>query len=134
MRRCSREYLLWVHLWQLLLASKCFLCNDVRLAIYLSFLQYGWCGSTDLYCGKGCNAKFGKCNQATIASSIRSSVKSSSSIRASSPTDIPSTLPVSSDARCGSSFGGKTCLGSRWGDCCSQYNWCGSSKGMFLCY
>ncbi|KAF1847214.1 carbohydrate-binding module family 18 protein, partial [Cucurbitaria berberidis CBS 394.84] len=35
--------------------------------------------------------------------------------------------PVSTKARCGPSFGGQTCLGSRWGNCCSQYSYCGST-------
>ncbi|OAL55211.1 hypothetical protein IQ07DRAFT_498807, partial [Pyrenochaeta sp. DS3sAY3a] len=37
------------------------------------------------------------------------------------------TQAVSKDARCGPSFGGRTCLGSEWGDCCSQYSYCGST-------
>ncbi|KAH7355474.1 hypothetical protein BKA66DRAFT_385830, partial [Pyrenochaeta sp. MPI-SDFR-AT-0127] len=35
--------------------------------------------------------------------------------------------PVSQNARCGTSFGGQTCLGSQWGNCCSQYGYCGST-------
>ncbi|KAF2025907.1 hypothetical protein EK21DRAFT_26115, partial [Setomelanomma holmii] len=35
--------------------------------------------------------------------------------------------PVSQDARCGAIFGGQTCLGSLWGNCCSQYNYCGNA-------
>jgi hypothetical protein len=33
---------------------------------------------------------------------------------------------VSTDGSCGGS-GGKTCAGSSFGNCCSQYGWCGSS-------
>ncbi|OAL52673.1 hypothetical protein IQ07DRAFT_490147, partial [Pyrenochaeta sp. DS3sAY3a] len=36
--------------------------------------------------------------------------------------------PVSKNARCGQAFGGQTCQGSKWGNCCSQYNYCGSTK------
>ncbi|OAL03742.1 hypothetical protein IQ06DRAFT_374813 [Phaeosphaeriaceae sp. SRC1lsM3a] len=34
---------------------------------------------------------------------------------------------VSKDARCGSVGNGSTCLNSRWGSCCSRYNYCGST-------
>ncbi|KAF2023810.1 hypothetical protein EK21DRAFT_49335, partial [Setomelanomma holmii] len=35
-------------------------------------------------------------------------------------------LSVSKTGRCGSEFG-LTCLGSKFGSCCSQYSYCGSS-------
>ncbi|KAH5438066.1 hypothetical protein HBI47_058690 [Parastagonospora nodorum] len=79
--------------------------------------QYGWCGSKPEYCGKGCNPGFGTCNKLSAASS-------SIVIK---PTQTPA-VPVSTNARCGSSFGGRTCQGSQWGNCCSQYSWCGSTK------
>jgi len=61
--------------------------------------QYGSCGSTDLYCGAGCNSAYGNC------SSSRS---------------------VSTDGTCAKN--GKTCTGSQWGDCCSQEGYCGKSS------
>ncbi|KAF2488666.1 hypothetical protein BU16DRAFT_434200, partial [Lophium mytilinum] len=36
--------------------------------------------------------------------------------------------PVSKDGRCGAGFGGTTCLGSKWGNCCSDCHHCGSSS------
>ncbi|KAF2752273.1 carbohydrate-binding module family 18 protein, partial [Sporormia fimetaria CBS 119925] len=36
--------------------------------------------------------------------------------------------PVSRNARCGNGFGGQTCLGSRYGNCCSQYSYCGTGR------
>ncbi|EAT88523.1 hypothetical protein HBI56_127470 [Parastagonospora nodorum] len=36
--------------------------------------------------------------------------------------------PVSKNARCGEKFGGATCQGSKWGNCCSPYGYCGSGK------
>ncbi|KAH7356170.1 hypothetical protein BKA66DRAFT_400422, partial [Pyrenochaeta sp. MPI-SDFR-AT-0127] len=36
--------------------------------------------------------------------------------------------PVSRNARCGKGFGGQTCQGSKWGNCCSQYGYCGSTR------
>ncbi|KAF2848130.1 carbohydrate-binding module family 18 protein, partial [Plenodomus tracheiphilus IPT5] len=45
--------------------------------------------------------------------------------------------PISKNGRCGSAFGGQICQGSTYGDCCSQYNWCGRTsdhcKASFGC-
>jgi hypothetical protein len=35
---------------------------------------------------------------------------------------------VSETSRCGADYGGLTCAGSKFGDCCSQYNYCGSTS------
>ncbi|KAF1968220.1 hypothetical protein BU23DRAFT_515106, partial [Bimuria novae-zelandiae CBS 107.79] len=43
-------------------------------------------------------------------------------------TGVEASKPVSKNARCGSKFGGATCQGSKWGNCCSQNGYCGSSK------
>jgi hypothetical protein len=68
---------------------------------------------------------------ATISSTIRQTPSSTStSIKASSSTTgipLPSqntTLPISVDATCGAASN-HTCLGSAFGSCCSQWNWCG---------
>ncbi|KAF2850787.1 carbohydrate-binding module family 18 protein, partial [Plenodomus tracheiphilus IPT5] len=44
-------------------------------------------------------------------------------------TPVPSapSAPISQNARCGASFGGQTCQGSKYGNCCSNHNYCGSS-------
>lgn len=34
---------------------------------------------------------------------------------------------ISIDGRCGYEVS-RTCLGSRWGDCCSGYGWCGRKE------
>jgi peptidoglycan/xylan/chitin deacetylase (PgdA/CDA1 family) len=44
----------------------------------------------------------------------------------SSPSPQPGGGSVSTDGSCGGS-GGKTCANSVFGNCCSQYGWCGSS-------
>ncbi|KAL6703257.1 hypothetical protein ACN47E_010045 [Coniothyrium glycines] len=77
--------------------------------------QYDYCGSTEAYCdtNRGCQSGFGSCN------GVPSSPRPSSG---STPAQ-----PVSKNARCGVGFGGSTCLGSKWGDCCSQYSYCGST-------
>ncbi|KAF5974969.1 muramidase [Fusarium coicis] len=60
----------------------------------------GYCGDSLPYCGAGCQSKFGKCG----AGSER----------------------ISPDGTCG---GDKeyTCEGSQFGDCCSQYGYCGKA-------
>jgi hypothetical protein len=42
------------------------------------------------------------------------------------PAPVPAPQSVSKTARCGPSFG-LTCLGSSWGNCCSQHGYCGST-------
>jgi hypothetical protein len=80
--------------------------------------QYDYCGSSNAYCGTGCNPSFGTCN--TTPSSSRSVVPTSARSSAPSPS---ATQKVSKNARCGPQFGGQTCLSSQWGDCCSQYSY-----------
>jgi hypothetical protein len=87
----------------------------------------GWCGSTTAYCGAGCNPKFGICNKDTTVSSTK--IVTSSRARTSPagvvPTRTPSSSvgpvassqPLTTNARCGPSFGGMTCQGSKWGNC-----------------
>lgn len=73
----------------------------------------GWCGSTTAYCGTGCQSAFGTCGSGTGTTSA--------------PT--PSgTLKVSTDGKCAGTTG-STCQGSTFGNCCSQYGWCGSTTG-----
>jgi hypothetical protein len=67
--------------------------------------QYGYCGSTPSYCApaSGCQSLFGTCV-------------------------VPSGPVISQDGSCGGTLG-YFCSGSVYGDCCSQYGWCGSSAG-----
>jgi hypothetical protein len=57
-------------------------------------------------------------------SSTSTSSTSTTSTSTSSPT-ATSTLTVSTDGSCGS---GVTCQGSTFGNCCSQYSYCGSTS------
>jgi hypothetical protein len=82
--------------------------------------QYGWCGSAITYCGTGCQSAFGTCGSSSSASSSSSSKTSSIS------STTASTLTVSTDGSC-SGTGKNTCLDSTFGNCCSQYGWCGST-------
>lgn len=93
--------------------SKGFTCLNSEFGDCCS--QYGFCGSSKAYCAAGCKADFGKCNGAPSFPS------------ATSTAAVPSaTTKVSTDGRCGfakGATGGMTCLGSSFGDCCSQYSY-----------
>lgn len=89
--------------------------------------QYNFCGSSSDYCAprNGCQSKYGSCDAVAPKSSSTTKLSSSSTatVRAS-----PSASPaqkVSKNARCGAGFGGQTCKGSEWGNCCSQYFYVG---------
>lgn len=102
--------------------------------------RYAWLtkhhsGSTLVYCGVGCNPKFGTCKNgyfsvSTSSRRISTTSNRSSPTRTSSSTRAPSSTPpsglkVSTNGKCGN---GVTCLGSRFGSCCSEHGYCGSSK------
>src|SRR5690606_19145290 len=68
------------------------------------------CGKTKDYCETGCQSAFGSCT-------------------GSSSPSVPLPLPeapikVSTDATCGGTKG-YTCVGSGFGDCCSEWGYCG---------
>jgi hypothetical protein len=84
--------------------------------------HYNWCGSTDAYCGAGCQAAFGTCSGGGGGSTTSQPPTSSTS----SPPPPPSSGSISPDMTCGGSAG-YTCPGSD--PCCSQYGWCGSTDG-----
>lgn len=86
--------------------------------------QRGWCGSTEDHCGRGCQPVFGNCLDVAppgAMSTIREEEVSACEV------EVPTTLPVSEDGRCGPHNGGRTCLGVEGGTCCSQYGWCGAT-------
>ncbi|KAF2746618.1 carbohydrate-binding module family 18 protein [Sporormia fimetaria CBS 119925] len=72
--------------------------------------QYRYCGSISAYCGTGCQRRFGSCNNGQPPSNPN-------------PPSPPS-LRVSTNGKCGN---GVTCQGSKFGSCCSEHGWCGSS-------
>ncbi|KAF1842529.1 carbohydrate esterase family 4 protein, partial [Cucurbitaria berberidis CBS 394.84] len=94
----------------------------------------GWCGTTADYCGTGCQSAFGNCgSNSAVSSSVRasstpavSSTLRTSSTRVSSAAPSASAGKVSTDGSCAGT-GGFTCQGSSYGNCCSQYGWCGST-------
>ncbi|KAK1843988.1 agglutinin Isolectin 1 [Colletotrichum chrysophilum] len=66
--------------------------------------QWGYCGNSDDHCLNGCQSKFGDCSSITVGGKS-----------------------VSQDGTCGGTAG-FTCQGSSFGDCCSQWGYCGSSS------
>ncbi|KAF2006993.1 carbohydrate esterase family 4 protein [Amniculicola lignicola CBS 123094] len=84
----------------------------------------GWCGSTTDYCGTGCQASFGTCGTAATSTSVKPSSTIPTSTRAPTPSTI--TNKVSTDGTCGGTTN-FTCQGSSFGNCCSQYGWCGTT-------
>ncbi|KAF2272051.1 uncharacterized protein EI97DRAFT_407117 [Westerdykella ornata] len=107
--------------------------------------SYGWCGdafermSPRSYCGEivGCQPQYGRCGDAPIVTStpIPSSTPAPSSsstpvvpssTSSSSTPPLPSgTLIISPNGQCGNVT---TCAGSGFGDCCSEWYFCGSSS------
>ncbi|TKA56345.1 hypothetical protein B0A49_10811, partial [Cryomyces minteri] len=84
--------------------------------------QYGYCGASSLYClnSLGCNSAFGSC-----ADSATTLLKSFT--KSSRPATPSTALTVSPDGSCGGDTE-NTCQGSAFGNCCSQYGWCGTSS------
>ncbi|KAF1967693.1 hypothetical protein BU23DRAFT_442129, partial [Bimuria novae-zelandiae CBS 107.79] len=89
--------------------------------------KLGYCGSTSAFCGTGCQKGFGDCNSSVSSTLIISIVSNSSvsSAQASSSSAVTN-AKVSTDGSCGGA-NGFTCLGSAFGNCCSEYRWCGSA-------
>jgi hypothetical protein len=83
------------------------LSDLISLKLTITLEEYGYCGTTSSYCTTGCQPLFGTCSPPT------------------SPQPSP-TLKVSPDGSCGVASG-QTCLGSTFGDCCSQYSFCGGT-------
>jgi peptidoglycan/xylan/chitin deacetylase (PgdA/CDA1 family) len=107
----------------------------------------GWCGSTDAYCGTGCNPLFGTCSggsavsdavstsaapvvsspATTVASSpattVATSVRATSS-SAAAPAKTSAASNVSTNGKCGARNGKKVCPGTK---CCSLLGNCGDN-------
>lgn len=78
--------------------------------------QYGWCGSSTDHCAVGCQTAFGTCTSGGAPTT------------SAAPTPSAAPSKVSTDGTCGGAKG-LTCKGSAFGNCCSQYGWCGSTSG-----
>ncbi|ORY38486.1 hypothetical protein LY90DRAFT_48067 [Neocallimastix californiae] len=69
--------------------------------------KYGYCGTTDEYCGQGCQPAFGHCNSSPSRTTSKTSKASPS---------------LSSSGRCGVEYG--ICKNNK---CCSKYGYCGTT-------
>jgi len=65
--------------------------------------SYGWCGTSDKYCGQGCQVEYGICNS-------------------NKPADYQTIYIYGS---CGPDNDGKVCPS---GTCCSKHGWCGTGS------
>jgi hypothetical protein len=90
-----------------------------------------YCGSTDAYCGAGCNPAYGTCGTSnSVSSSPSPSASTISSTRTSSvPSGTPTGRP-SVDGSCGGT-NGYNCVGSTFGNCCSSSGYCGSTTAYW---
>jgi len=106
--------------------------------------KYGWCGTSDKYCGSGCQSEFGRCNgtsntttkkttttttkktTTTTKKTTTTTTKKTSTTtnKTTTTTTKTSTYPVSTNGQCGPQNGNAVCS---LGECCSKYGWCGSS-------
>jgi hypothetical protein len=112
--------------WRLLFAVFLLVSNTEDKVVWL--VTESNSGSTEAYCGKGCQTGFGDCVQNPKSSSV-SRVSTSSTTLVVSPStrtsvsSPSSTLKITTNARCGKEGTGRTCKGSKWGNCCSQYSY-----------
>ena len=81
--------------------------------------SYGFCGSSTLHCDSGCNPVFGTCGSSNTTSSAPIPSPTSNST-------VPTPTAVSTNGACGPS-NGFSCAGSAFGDCCSEYGFCGAT-------
>ncbi|CEJ94168.1 hypothetical protein VHEMI09717 [[Torrubiella] hemipterigena] len=77
---------------------------------------HGTCGDGPGYCGSGCQDRFGHCNSDPENQGLFQV--------------FPSAADISHDGKCGPLAGGRTCLGSGFGDCCSLDGECGSDYNV----
>ncbi|KAK8161536.1 hypothetical protein IWX90DRAFT_506218 [Phyllosticta citrichinensis] len=101
--------------------------------------QYGYCGSSEQYCGAGCQLAFGTCfppssSSLTDGPSNSLSKASTPSTGTSAGTPSQSTSPAQTSSTgfppgtCGPQAGNQNCANAPDGPCCSQYGYCGSSE------
>ncbi|EDU51408.1 CDA1 xylanase chitin deacetylase [Pyrenophora tritici-repentis] len=78
----------------------------------------GWCGSTADYCGTGCQSGFGNCGSNGAAPTKPAATSSKAPVATAAG-------KVTTDGSCGGTAK-LTCAGSTFGNCCSQYSYCGT--------
>jgi hypothetical protein len=118
-RICQWHDLFELAMGELLLSVWMVVSQETVMICLIMMLSCPTSGSTDSYCGTGCQKGFGNCKDSAKSSSV--GIVLSSQTSSSRPASASPIQPVSKNARCGAGFGGQTCQGSRWGNCCSQY-------------
>jgi hypothetical protein len=66
--------------------------------------MYYWCGTGDPFCNDGCRDDFGDCG---------------------ADVPPPPAMNITTTGACGN---GTTCAGSEFGDCCSDFYFCGTGE------
>ncbi|KAL8398502.1 hypothetical protein RB596_005872 [Gaeumannomyces avenae] len=94
---------------------------------------YGYCGSTSLHCGQGCDPKYGTCSGGGSGSGSSSSASAGASKSSAAPAKgtvvgttsaaASPTVKATPDGSCGGA-NGYSCPASQ---CCSKNGWCGTS-------
>ncbi|KAL8364803.1 hypothetical protein RB595_003872 [Gaeumannomyces hyphopodioides] len=79
---------------------------------------YGYCGSTSLYCGQGCDPKYGTCSSGSSSAS-KSSTASAGATPASTTSSAPAspTVKTTPDGTCGGGNGYSCPVGQCWYVC-----------------
>ncbi|WYZ40736.1 hypothetical protein EsH8_IV_001077 [Colletotrichum jinshuiense] len=67
---------------------------------------YNYCGNTTAHCDTGCQSAYGRCSGTGV------------------------NVNVSLNGKCGAASDGDTCAGSGFGNCCSEFGWCGSTSAF----
>jgi len=92
----------------------------------------GYCGSTAAYCGTGCQPSSGNCGSNDAVSSspaVGSSSMHTSTLKISSTHTSSMAAATPTKKGSGLTCGGineYTCIGSRYGSCCSKFGFCGT--------
>jgi len=87
--------------------------------------KYGWCGTEEDHCSveKGCQSEFGRCDSSSTTKKSTTTKKTTTTTTTKKTTTTPSTIPTSTNGRCGKGVG--KCPKD---ECCSQYGWCGTQE------
>jgi len=85
--------------------------------------KYGYCGTTDEYCGSGCQSEYGKCNSSNrTTKKTTTTTKKTTTTTKKTTTTTKKNTSTNTSGRCGASYG--SCANSK---CCSKYGYCGTT-------
>jgi len=88
--------------------------------------KYGYCGTSSDHCNSGCQTGYGSCGSSSSNTTTTTKKTTTTTTKKTTTTTIngSSSLPTSTDGRCGTNFG-TVCPN---GKCCSKYGYCGTSS------